>query len=203
MREGDRETLALLNEGLAIVMANGVYRHLHSKWFASMQLPSDRPIIVGGDLNYPPYEYLDETGNPAGYNVDITRAIAREMGLNVEIRLGAWSEQVQALENGKIDILQGMFYSPARDLKFDFTQPHTVSHYVSVVRKGEGEAPSSINELKNKRIVVQKEDTCMILSWKTALKNRYSLFPTRKRRFVNCLRVNMIVPLFLLFQRIT
>ncbi|MBN1907638.1 MAG: transporter substrate-binding domain-containing protein [Deltaproteobacteria bacterium] len=158
VHEGDRETLALLNEGLAIVMANGVYRHLHSKWFASMQLPSDRPIIVGGDLNYPPYEYLDETGNPVGYNVDITRAIAREMGLNVEIRLGRWSEQVQALENGKIDILQGMFYSPARDLKYDFTQPHTVSNYVSVVRKGEEPAPESISALRGKSIIVEKGD---------------------------------------------
>ncbi len=158
VREGDLETLALLNEGLAIVMANGVYRRLHSKWFAAMQLPSDRPILVGGDRNYPPYEYMDEAGRPAGYNVELTRAIAREMSLDVEIRLGRWSERIEALENGKIDVMQGMFYSPARDLKFDFSQPHSVSHYVAVVRRGEEPPPGSVSDLRAKSIVVEKGD---------------------------------------------
>lgn len=158
VHEGDRHTLALLNEGLAIVMADGTYGQLHSKWFAAMQLPSDRPIIVGGDRNYPPFEFIDDNGKPAGYNVDLTRAIARQMGLDIEIRLGRWQERFQALEDGKIDVLQGLFYSTARDLEFDFTQPHTISHYVAVVRKGEGEAPGSIADLQGKRIVVQEGD---------------------------------------------
>jgi PAS domain S-box-containing protein len=158
VHEGDRDTLALLNEGLAIVMADGTYRHLHSKWFAAMQLPSDRPIIVGGDRNFPPYEFLDENGNPAGYNVDLTKAIASEMGLNIDIRLGRWTERLEALETGRIDVMQGMFYSPDRDLTFDFSQPHAVSHYVAVVRKGEGPAPASAADLSEKRIVVEKGD---------------------------------------------
>lgn len=158
VHEGDRDTLALLNEGLSIVMADGTYRHLHSKWFAAMQLPSDRPIVVGGDRNFPPYEFLDENGQPAGYNVDLTRAIASEMGLNIDIRLGRWTERIEALENGRIDVMQGMFYSPDRDLTFDFSQPHAVSHYVAVVRKGEGPAPESVKDLSGKRIVVEQGD---------------------------------------------
>jgi two-component system sensor histidine kinase EvgS len=158
VHEGDRETLALLNEGLAIVMADGTYRHLHSKWFAAMQLPSDRPVVVGGDRNFPPYEFLDENGQPAGYNVDLTRAIASEMGLNVDIRLGRWTERLEALETGRIDIMQGMFYSPDRDLAFDFSQPHAVSHYVAVVRKADAPAPESVADLSGKRIVVEQGD---------------------------------------------
>jgi PAS domain S-box-containing protein len=158
VHEGDRETLALLNEGLAIVVANGTYRQLHAKWFAEMQLPTDRPIVVGGDLNFPPFEFLDENGRPAGYNVDLTRAIARAMNLNVEIRLGHWQERIEALKTGKIDALQGMFYSPERDQDFDFSQAHTVSHHVAVVRQGDGPAPENIEQLKGKRIVVQRGD---------------------------------------------
>jgi ABC-type amino acid transport substrate-binding protein len=96
VKEGDRETLALLNEGLALVMADGTYRHLHARWFAALEIPSNRRIVVGGDHKYPPFEYLDENGRPAGYNVDLTRAIAREMGLDIEIRLGPWAEIVRA-----------------------------------------------------------------------------------------------------------
>jgi len=158
VREGDRSTLALLNEGLAIVIADGTYRHLHAKWFASMELASERTIIVGGDRNFPPYEFLDENGHPAGYNVDLTQAIAREIGLNVEIRLGDWRERVQSLKDGRIDLLQGFFFSPTRNLEFGFTQAHTMGHYVAVVRKGEGTPPVSMDELRGKRIVVQEND---------------------------------------------
>jgi hypothetical protein len=42
VRDGDHELLALLNEGLAIVSANGIYNELHNKWFSPI-LP--RPPI--------------------------------------------------------------------------------------------------------------------------------------------------------------
>ncbi|MBI9076569.1 MAG: transporter substrate-binding domain-containing protein [Desulfatibacillum sp.] len=180
VKEGDRDTLALLNEGLALVMADGTYRHLHAKWFAALELHTNRRIIVGGDYNYPPYEFLDENGQPAGFNVDLTRAIAREMGLDIEIRLGPWSEAVEELENGRIDALQGMFYSTERDLKFDFTPPHTMNHYVSAVRKGEGAPPATMEKLKDKRIVIQKGDIIYDYALKHGLTDQLSLVETQE-----------------------
>ncbi|RJP42383.1 MAG: PAS domain S-box protein [Desulfobacteraceae bacterium] len=158
VKKGDSKTLALLNEGLALVMADGTYRHLHAKWFAALELPTNRRIIIGGDHNYPPYEYLDENGRPTGYNVDLTKAIARALDLDIEIRLGPWAKIRQALADGEIDAIQGMLYSPERDLIFNFTPAHTVNHYVAVVRKGEGDPPSSAADLAGRRIVVQDGD---------------------------------------------
>jgi PAS domain S-box-containing protein len=158
VKKGDSKTLALLNEGLALVMADGTYRHLHAKWFAALELPTNRRIIIGGDHNYPPFEYLDENGRPAGYNVDLTRAIARETGLDIEIHLGPWTKIRQGLVQGEIDVIQGMLYSPERDLMVDFTQPHMVNHGVVVVRKGEGDPPTTWLELVGRRIVVQQGD---------------------------------------------
>jgi polar amino acid transport system substrate-binding protein len=47
------------------------------------EVPTQPTIIVGGDRDYPPYEFLDKNGNPAGYNVELTRAIAEVMGIKV------------------------------------------------------------------------------------------------------------------------
>ena len=115
-------------------------------------------IVVGGDYNFIPFEFPDENGRPTGYNSELIRAVAREMGLKIEIRLGPWADIVKGLESGEIDIIQGMFYTPERDLKFDFSQPHSVYHYVGVVRKGEGPPPDDIAGLKGKRLVVQRGD---------------------------------------------
>ncbi|MFP4176671.1 MAG: transporter substrate-binding domain-containing protein [Candidatus Brocadiia bacterium] len=156
--EGDGETLALLNEGLSVLMADGTYRRLHTEWFASLGSRPQREIIVGGDHNFPPFEYLDENGEPAGFATDLTRAIAERMGMDVEIRLGPWVEMRQALEKGEIDALQGMFYSAARDTMFDFSATHSVIQYVPVTSKDAPAVPATAEELKGMKLAVQRED---------------------------------------------
>jgi two-component system sensor histidine kinase EvgS len=158
VKEGDKDNLALLNEGLALVIADGTYAHLHSKWFAALELPSQRRLVIGGDHNYPPFEFLDDDGRPSGYSVELARAIAQEVGLDIEIKLGPWSKIREQLANGEIDAVSGMVYSPERNLIFDFTPPHSVIHNVSVIRKGEGTPPSTVEDLKGKRIVIQRGD---------------------------------------------
>jgi len=180
VKEGDRDTLALLNEGLALVMADGTYRRLHAKWFAALELPTHRRIVVGGDRNYPPFEYLDENGRPTGYNVDLTRAIAREMDLDIEIRLMPWPRVVDGLQSGDIDILQGMFYSLQRDLTFDFTPPHIINQCVSVVRRGQDPPPATVNELMGLRIVVERVTSCTNSPWKTDSRQMSSPWAPRK-----------------------
>ena len=157
--KGNSELLAVLNEGLALAIADGTLRRLETAWFSPLEIPS-RNIIVGGDHNYPPFEYLDDAGNPTGYNVDLIHAIARELGLNVEIRLGPWTQITTMLERGEIDLIQGMMYSTQRDQVFDFAQAHTVHQHVAVARRAGngGSVPSTKDELRGHRIVVQAGD---------------------------------------------
>ena len=39
-------------------------------------------VVVGTVRDYPPYEFVDEGGEPQGYNVALTRAIAEVMGMS-------------------------------------------------------------------------------------------------------------------------
>ncbi|HAE37174.1 MAG TPA: histidine kinase, partial [Candidatus Riflebacteria bacterium] len=152
VKKGDSKTLALLNEGLALMMADGTYRQLHAKWFASLEIPSFRRIIVGGDANYPPYDFLDENGNATGLVVEITRAAARAAGLDIDIRLGHWPDVRADLEVGRIDAIMGMLYSPERDLKFDFSPSHTICEYVIAYRKGSSFSPGGFADLSGKGV---------------------------------------------------
>ncbi len=157
VKKGDYETLAILNEGLALIIADGKYRHLHAKWFAGLQLPVNRRIVIGGDQNYAPFEFLDEKGQPAGFNVDLTNAIARNVGLDIEIQLGPWEQKLQQLTRGEIDATL-LHYSTQRDLIFDFSPTHMVTHCVGIARKGEGEPPADAEALIGKKLVVQEGD---------------------------------------------
>lgn len=180
VREGNRQSLALLNEGLALVFADGTYRRLHAKWFAAMQLPDDRPIIVGGDYNYPPFEYLNDKGQPAGFAVELTQAIASEMNIAVQIRLGPWAETVESLASGEIDAIQGMFYSAERERTFDFSPSYLLSSYIAVVRSDYGFPPESFEELDGKKLVVQKGDILLDVFAAQGLMNHVSVVETQE-----------------------
>ena len=153
-RKGDGPLLAALNEGLSIAMADGTFRELHATWFADIEAAGRRMsrIIVGGDKDYPPYEFLDRNGQPAGFNVDLTRAIARHLGLAVDIQLGSWGDIRKGLEAGEIDVVQGMFYSVGRDQAFDFSPPSTLVQHVIVGRAGAPE-PADLKALAGKSIL--------------------------------------------------
>ncbi len=159
VREGDKQLLGILNEGLSIVIANGTFRRLYVKWFAPLEVgyPGGRQIVVGGDSQYPPFEYLDENGKPAGYNVELTRAIARQMGLDVTFRLGPWGEIREALTRNEIDIVQGMFYSSEREEVFEFSPAHAIVNHAIIVRAG-AEMPRGLSGLAGRSILVMKGD---------------------------------------------
>lgn len=180
VKKGDHQTLALLNEGLALVIADGTYRRLHTKWFASLELPTHRRLVVGGDHNYPPFEFLDSNGRPTGFSVELTRAIAQEMGLDLEIRLGPWHAIMEGLAQGEIDVVQGMYYSVERDQQFDFSQPYIVNHHVSVVRQDAGPPPTTVKDLAGRVLVAQRGDFILNFLTQHGLRDHLLLVETQE-----------------------
>ncbi len=113
-------------------------------------------LIFRGDHNYPPYEFMNAQNEPDGFNVELLRVVATRMGLLVNIDLGPWHEVRTQLENGEIDGLLGMFKTPARDEKVDFTIPHIVASYAVFVPRDS--KLRSIEEAEDAVIFVQKGD---------------------------------------------
>lgn len=122
--------------------------------FAADGVRPKRTIVVGGNSAYPPYEYLDREGKPAGFAVDLTRAIADIMGFEVKIILGAsWTDMRAALERGEVDVLQGISYSEERDKTLDFSPPHSyVSH--SIFSHRHAKPVHSLDELQGKSVIL-------------------------------------------------
>jgi two-component system, OmpR family, aerobic respiration control sensor histidine kinase ArcB len=123
---------------------------------ANSPVTSTGKVIFGDDINFPPYSFLDENGQPTGFNIEIAKAAARAMGLEVEIRLDNWEDTRNALETGKIDAISGMFFSREREAKYKFTSRHSVSTGDIFTRKNR--TINSLENLVGKRVVVQSGD---------------------------------------------
>ncbi len=114
-------------------------------------------IVVGSELDFPPYALVTEDGQADGFSVDLMKAVCEVMGIKVTFRVGPWNEVRTALERGEIDALPLVSYSEEREKVFDFTVPHTVTKGVFFKRKGRP-GINSIGDLSGKAIVVMRSD---------------------------------------------
>lgn len=104
-------------------------------------------IVVGMECAYAPYnwtqssssEYTVPINNGAyadGYDVQIAKLIAKELGVELEIVPTDWNGLIPALESGGIDmIIAGMSPTDDRKLSIDFTDTYFDSNLVMVVKK--------------------------------------------------------------------
>ncbi len=144
--------LKVLLPGMLFLLGLAGYAQADDDLFRNLE--SD-VVLVGGDRFYPPYEFIDKDGNPAGFNVDLTRAIARVMGMEVEIYLGAWGDMRADLAAGKIDILQGMAFTEERLAEVDFSIPHAVVHQ-SIWNRKTSAPISRVEDLAGREVIVMR-----------------------------------------------
>lgn len=112
-------------------------------------------LVVGGDHDFPPYEFLDADGQPAGLNVELFRAVARELGRDIEFQLGPWAESREGIIAGDIDML-AMYVGAFRQPELSFSTPHVMIYHEIFVRLG-GPSPDSLVDLTGGSLIVQRD----------------------------------------------
>jgi polar amino acid transport system substrate-binding protein len=102
----------------------------------SISLLAAEKYINGIDADYPPFAYIDEKGNPAGFDVECLDWIAQEMGFEVKHQPTAWDGIVSSLLAKKIDMVySGMSITEERKTKVDFTIPYWEINQALCVRE--------------------------------------------------------------------
>ena len=92
-------------------------------------------LIVGTEAGFAPYEYMK--GNEVvGIDMDIAKAIADEMGKELEIKNRDFDGALAAVQSGKVDfVAAGVSISPEREEAMDFSNEYVNSTEVIVVNK--------------------------------------------------------------------
>jgi signal transduction histidine kinase len=101
---------------------------------AEERMIPDRTVLVAVDRAYPPHQFANESGDPAGFDVDLFRAVAAAVGLRYDMRVSGWPEIRAALETGDVDVNPGVFYTAARAGFFQFSAPTVQVRHTVFVR---------------------------------------------------------------------
>lgn len=84
----------------------------------------ERGTIRIGVSEFVPWTMKTADGGLVGFEVDVAKRIAADMGVKADLRLYEWDEIIPALQKGEIDVIAGgMVMTAERALQVNFTRP--------------------------------------------------------------------------------
>ncbi len=123
---------------------------------------NQKKLVLVTEAGFAPYEYY-HNGKIVGVDIDLGREIAKELGMELEIKDVAFDSIITEVKTGKSDIgVAGISYTEERAKEVDFTIDYMESRQVLIVKKGSD--ITGPNDIENQRIAVQLgsvADTCL------------------------------------------
>ena len=105
-------------------------------------------LRVGMEPGYMPFEMKDKKGKIIGFDVDVVRKMAKDMGVKLKIVPTAWDGIIAGLLAGKYDIIvSGMTITQKRNLKINFANPYISIGQTMLVRAKAAKGKKSWKDL--------------------------------------------------------
>ena len=104
--------------------------------------------------DYPPFGFIDDSNQLAGFDVDVAKAVAQKLGVKLVLETPAWETIVGGRWNGRWDVcICSMTPNAERSKVLDFAAPYYSSPAVLVVNKSETRIRSAA-DLTGKKVGV-------------------------------------------------
>ena len=124
--------------------------------FAAGQAGAVEKIRIATEGYYAPFNYFDESGKLAGFDVDIGEALCKKMEADCELVQQDWDALIPGLQEGKYDvILASMSITEEREKKVSFTIPY-YSNMLTFIGRNNSGIKISDEGLKGKSIGGQR-----------------------------------------------
>lgn len=95
-----------------------------------------KPLVVGMELTYPPFEMRDVQNRPDGIGVRLAEALAESLGRPLQIEDLRFEGLIPALQTGKIDlIISSMTATEERAQTIDFSDGYVTNGLCMLVAK--------------------------------------------------------------------
>jgi len=125
-------------------------------WSTAFSAAEQRVVRVGA-FNYYPAIFKDTDSRVKGFYVDALSAISARENIRFEYVYGSWSEGLERVRSGEVDLLTSVAYTPERAEFLDYATTPLLTVW------GELYAPlaseiDGIRQVEGKRIAVMKSD---------------------------------------------
>lgn len=116
-------------------------------------------LVVGINAEFAPFEFhtmVNGKDTVAGFDLDLAREVAKDMGVELEIKELAFDALLTTLQSGQVDvIISGLSATEERRKTVDFSDTYFQSTQVLITTKGNLDKFNSFNDLKGKKLGIQ------------------------------------------------
>lgn len=124
---------------------------------------ADKPLVVGMDLSYPPFEMIDAAGKPAGISVDLARALGESLHRPVRIENIPFTGLIPSLLTGKIDVvISSMTDTPERRKAIAFSDPYLNIGLALLAGKNSGLTAAAELDRPGRTVAVRQGTTAQV-----------------------------------------
>lgn len=116
-------------------------------------------VVVGLSADYAPYEYhalIDGKDEIVGFDVDIARSIASDLGVELKIEEMSFDSLIEGLKQGKVDmVISGMTPKEERKKVVDFSDIYYKADQAILVKTADKDTYKTLEDLKGKKVGAQ------------------------------------------------
>ena len=105
-------------------------------------------LIVGIAADAPPFAFINNKGEPDGFDIELIRIIGQRMNKKVSFTVLDFNSIFPTLQTGKIDLaISSISATQERKNRFDFSAPYLFDHIAAVYKKGSPySSPESLHD---------------------------------------------------------
>ena len=123
------------------------------------KIKSKGKLVVGLNAEFAPFEFhtmIDGKDTVAGFDLDLAKTVAKDMGVELEVKELAFDALLTALQNNQVDIvISGVSATEERRKSVDFSEPYYRGVQVLLTTKDNLGKFNSFADLKGKKIGLQ------------------------------------------------
>ena len=94
----------------------------------------EHPLLFGIDMDYPPMEFIDEEGQPQGYDIEFTKELMERLDISIAYSPNTWENISGDVLHGRVDLAM-MVYSPYRKDSTNYSKAIFRLYYQIVYRR--------------------------------------------------------------------
>ena len=112
-----------------------------------------KTLTVGFDAEYPPFGYMDESGEYVGFDLDVAQKVCDNLGWELVKKPINWDSKDMELNSGSIDCIWNGFTINGREDDYTWSDPYLNNEQVMVVAADS--KIEKLDDLAGKNVVVQ------------------------------------------------
>ncbi len=148
--------------------------------------PAPTTLKIATEGAYAPFNYTNNDGSLAGFDVDIANALCQKMAVTCQIEAQEWDGIIPALKTGKFDaIVSAMSVTPERSQQVSFSEPYFVNTLVFLAKKDSTFDPSKADDINATKIAAQGSTISSQWLTKTYPEAQVQLYNTLDNAFLD------------------